>query len=1538
MRNRFSIVAASLLIGGSLLMSGCGSSGGSGGGSGGGSSNTGTTSVSGTTGTGTSGSTGSTSSLFVMDAPSKTDGTYGTAKLVVDSNGNNLLDSTDTHYSVAVNSDGSFVFNNVAVDATKEVLAQLTVEKDGFAPVVKTLELKKDTPVSVLAKVDTKHILTQVVKLPTTTATRANTFLEFGITKSSTGIKSFSKLMSLSELQAESNVRLAGTLSTSVIPVAAFDSNVTSVTAQMQAFDSTKKEDIAHFPGEFSGHGKPGMTASATAGNGEVPLESAAFDMIKLSDQNGNDITLQFDQSSKLSSQSDAASCDGMYWTRRVTSAQAKVINNWGDDDNDSSNGFQVPIWSNDNATGTWEYIGEGDWNASQKSFSTCVDKKWEGYLNCDSPISISKPTTICIAATDQNDNPVSGVYVQAQNGNNYNYVYLDNNGTGELGLTDGNLSDNNFTYYGPITGWSDTAIDSNLITDSSTDGCDYDMNLTIDNPYSAQVNVYAEDENNESLSNVYVELYSSNYNEYYYQGAYTNSDGYATFKVKPKVDYIASYKAGTSSIKVDGYTKAPETADSGKYASVVVRDTNVAPQSYIYTYRNNLTTAADSLKFDVYASDANNDPLTLKSITLNGTPLTLGSDYTVEDNYSDDGYLYMSAKLDLNSSTVSAITPQSLAKGKYVLTASVSDGKLSSTSSSSFSVSANHAPQVDAIYLYDNNYNYYFENSAIPVGDYSIDAYAYDVDGDEVTTTAIKVDGNTTSDPIHLTAGDHNITATTSDGTLSTTKIIQIYVGNHAPKITNAGATKYRVDINKGETFKLYAYAQDVDGDDVNVTARDANGTVYAMTRPYGYGTKYVSKSITLTSVPKGNENSFEIIANDGEANSTVATVSVESYAQNQAPVFTKALNSKTVNVNTETTFECSAQDPEGTFVTYSWSLDGQALSETTGSYTTTFTTTGTHTISCTATDADGKTATSSATILVNDPTQSGTLTIHTGLANMKAVLHDSATLKPITETTTDANGDVSFSVTGDRATVSLTQWSGMVMGQKLLMKLVTQDFLPQAQYACENNSSIASECSSADWCTMSKADMIDDWVWDIAASNDDTNTTPPSNQVDTDNNGKVSASELYTAALNNLDKDNSGTITYDEFNGNEKSISTEMFVNVPVREYYIQPSSVMNGYAGQDYYFSACSGTSAFDANLTLHTNTTDTISGSASGSAYGYISGVQPDQNGNVNMPLTVYNPADDGTYSLLVRGKPDSEQNDFFYFVQDKTQADLQAGITLNTSDFQPADKNVTVTTYNTTNESSDFGIDTKYKGLYLSASKNIYVDQNTSREEIYTNNNFTYSLNGWRWLSSQNIWEDQGHRNYYGDGTLKDSYNVADYPMLDAQVTFDKNGSWTLSGNDLAKVNSVTYDLYANGYDSNTSLSYNLHISLNWTVAPTHSPDINITAIVPSDLNQTLQEVLSKTDNQNFSVDTEEVKGLSESQFIDLVAGSASALQISGYDYYPYFDKYGTRYNYTGYNLSSVTAVSASSAQQSMKKHRAKNPFTINFDVSKLFSK
>lgn len=1483
MKTKYSVVRSTLLLCTTVLTVGCSSGGGSGGSDNpvNGTVSTATTVVSGTTGSGTSGGTTS-NGIFQSQKSTTTESGDTSAILRVDKNGDGILDDNDFVYTVPVLTDGSFSFNDVVVDETKPTKAQLTVAKVGFAPVVKTVTLTKDTPLSVFADVSTKPLLTEVVNLPATASDRANTFLKFGITSDENGLSSFSRLLSLSELKAESDVGLGeGTLTEATIPASAFDLSVKSVTANMQAFDSTNADDIAHFPGSFSGHGKSSLTPDTADNEQENTLESAAFDLISLTDQDGNPVELQMAAQSKLTAQG-AASCSGMYWVRRVNSSQAAIIEEWGDDDNDSSNGFQVPIWSNDNATGSWAYVGLGLWDKGESQFSACVDKKWQGYLNCDSQINVGNaPKELCVYAEDQFGDSVDGLTFKAQKGNTYASAYIYN-GKAVIDLAGGTPADWNVSYRGAMTSWSEVGVDSALYVTSTTPGCDFDLNVTVDNPYSAQVYVFARDDKNATVDNAYVTLKSNTYNDYYNKAAYTNAKGYTIFKVKPNVVYTAGYIAGTSLVNVNGSVVAPETADSGKYASVDVQDAAVAPQAYL-NMKTRVTDNTETLDFSISATDRNKDIMNLVSLSVGATKLTQGIDYNITYNSSYAGNLYIRGILDLNTSTLQAVSQSSLSAGTYVFHANVSDGKFTAVASRTLNVATNSAPTINGLYLMsDNSYRYYYENSAIPAGDYHINYYVYDIDGNNVNKDmTIDNTAYTPGDIIHLSVGDHNITITASDGTLTSTKESHIYVGNHAPEIKSAGATSYLIDIKRGDTFKLFAYVQDRENNPLTVVAVDDDNVTHILNKVGSYGSKYQSVDIVLSQVKA--QNKYTIVASDTEDNSTAVIVTVESIKGNQPPVFTKELSDVQVNINTAQTFECEATDPEGTLVTYTWTLNDVNLTESGTILNKTFTTTGPNHIKCTATDADGKFATSNASILVVDPNASGTLTVHARYEGLVVAVHNSVDYKIIEKKLTDANGVAAFNVHGDRTTFSVTAWPGMEIHKVLLMDITRPGMVNDARNACENNNS--TECVNADWCTLMTADSIPNWVWD--SKTDD--SIPAASAVDGNGDGTISQDELYIGALAVLDANGDNKLSYAEINSgdNNRRVDEEIFAYVPVREYYIHLDPFNDEYENEGYYNEgyACNQNNTFNSLVTLNYDSVlgATVASNStrdiyiSGSGYGSAYNTDVDSNNDINVSVYTYYAGKNGKFTYLVQEKEDNAPEYHFYLLNDKTKAEMDANITLDASKFVAADKNVSFIS----EDNANIDLLTSYQGIYFGNSvPRDDEDGNTLTQTkgYFTHTGFIYHITTSLYGSSSSY----KTYNYYGDGSLQDNYDIKDYPFLDVVFTINSDDeSWTLSGNDMSRLSVISADYYANSTskdDNNDTLYNNLKITTNWTVAPSQMPSIALEDIVPSEAFADANATISGDNfSDNLSLDAEEFKDQTETSLLDLVAGSNSSI-------------------------------------------------------------
>ena len=1047
MKLRYSLIVSVLFIGLGLGIVGC--SGGGGGGSSTSTTNGGTTpstapaavtSVSGLTSSAANGGTTTGSSALSSRGVAKT--TEGIATLILDANDNGLFDdSADIKYTAPV-VDGKFSFEDVAVDANASVVrkALLSVAIEGYAPYHQTLDLTQGNAVSVLAKIE-KPVLTEVIDLSSlSTSARESSFVQFGTKKDGSGLQSFSKLVSMSEFRAMADVNLTGdgVQSNSIIPVGAFPSSVKKVTVDMQSFNSSDPDDFAAFPGRLSGHGK--STSRATASE-EVPLESAGFDLLKLTDQDGEHIDLQPVATSKLSALAGREVCGGMLWTRYLYSDEVAIIKNWGDDDNDSSNGYQVPIWSNDNATWSWQYVALAtvqNLNGSRPYFTVCVDKKWQGYLNCDSPLSTSRPQQVCVDVKDQNGKAMSGFSVSARKGGSYDYTYI-RNGQGLLEIKDANKTGWKFSYSNELTGWRTITLDDTVLTvDSTNSDCDYDLNITLENPYTTQLHVKAfaiDDENfTTPLTYAYVYVSNSDAGDYYNKYAHTDENGTATFDVKPNVEYTVTYKAGTAKMTANGVlttTGTPpnvvgkEISDTTREVTLYVKNQNIKPNVYVYVSGYNISDATDTMNFSASASDKNYDSLTFNGLTLSNPgasisakPLVEGVDYTVSYRSSYDGYYYISGKLNLQSSTLKGLgTALAARDSDYVLSAEFTDGVLSEKDSDTFDVSKNTAPRISSLYLTDVNtsYRYYSYSSSIPKGTFTLNAYAYDRDGDSYTLS-YSINGNNEGNgttPVALD-GDYNITVTAIDkNNNSSSKSFTVHTGNHVPEISSFGTTNSFVNPDK--TFKLYAYVYDSDYDSLTVKATAVNGKEYNLTKIYSY--YYKSADINISDVVDANKTAvFSIYAFDGEDNSSSVSVTV---LQNKTPLVD--LNSTATDLNTSTplvldqftdttlNFTCNASDPEGTYLYYNWYIDGSYAYGYLSTFTKTFTSEGNHTITCEVTDRDGASASDDMNVSItrNDPP-----VFDTPLADMSVYQGTTQTLTCLAHDP-EARGSVSYAWT---------------------------------------------------------------------------------------------------------------------------------------------------------------------------------------------------------------------------------------------------------------------------------------------------------------------------------------------------------------------------------------------------------------------------------------------------------------------------------------------------------------------------------------------
>ncbi|MBU1659442.1 hypothetical protein KKG72_10400 [bacterium] len=1477
---------------------------------------TGSSALSGTIAQDTSGDVVTAPSRFSAMSVSDIDAD-ASAQLVVDLSKNKIYgDSGDVKYTSVVGVNGSFEFKDVQVNKSGETKAELTVSKNGFAKVTKVVTLTDGQNVSVVAEAGALPVLTEVVSIDRNTTVPGGSYLKLGIKQTSTGLSSYSRIMSLSELHAEATDPSFGLedVSSSVIPLDTVPPSVTEITADIQAFDPTSEEDSKYFPGEYKGTGVGGSTE-------ERQLVSAAFDLVSLKDQNGDPVVLDNSvlRTSKLLAQADYDNCLQTK-VRYLSSAQVTLIENYGDDDNTTTD-FEVPMWYYNSKLGMWDYLGVAYYtsatdvnNTTGRAFATmCITENWGEYLNLDYDFAIEQPKAVCVTATDQEGNAVTSLGITAKKDTAYETRWLNSEGKATLALTSGSTaSEYAFSYSGAITGWSSVAIDNSLIVKSSTAGCDYDLALSVENPYSTIMQVTAKKIDG-TVGVGYVYVYNNTYGNYFYESQYLDANGMATFKIKPDTAYVVRYATKEANVNANGSVQSPETADSRRSLSVSVQDENKAPVVYTRFNKSEISSVATTAKFSISASDANGDKVTMSSLTLNGVNLVKDTHYSVTERYTGTSYDYVYAVLDLNKTN---------AGSDNNLTATYSDGKSSGSSTAQLKIVPNSAPVINSTYLYSATKGYVYLTGTIDVGTYDIRSYSYDPNGDSTTTT-YTLDGNVSSGVgVALATGSHTIGVSVSDGSLTTAKSYTFWVGNNPPVVSSAGAKSYLVDIGASQTVSLYAFIKDKEDGNIvtSVQAVDQNKTSYPLTYNALKG-MYVSAAFTPSSI---GTYTYDITATDKDgATSAPYKVKVEVIANNQKPIFTTELLSETVNVGTTKDLICVASDPEGTFVTYAWTVNGvvQGTSGTTLSQT--FSTTGQVNISCTATDGDGKIATSSAVYTVVDPTVTGTLTVNTEMPGLTVALHDMTTLEPIAgqEKLTDSNGRATFSVSGDRTTFSVSLTSDTVLSSTIIVKEIRDMLISEAIYACSYSTDVNTTllCASVDLCAISDTQSFPNWIVDLNPPTDENNTVLlTADEIDTSNDGFVDNTELYAAVLLLNDTNSDGQITLSEYDNESKVITTQMLASVPVQEYSI---SMFNQYQEYAQYQESiqCSDLSLKEFNLTitgLDSALSSYVNVSGNGNGYGYNSGTN-----SITAPVNAYSVGADGKYSFLAKLTVDT--NVSFYFIEG-TATELQSGLSVSVSSF---DRGTSV----------DFvaALDTTEGSMYLSGlykELNYYIQgDRVPNDGGYTMNIFeipeaSIAINGTKSASVDGLNLYYSHNNYYGDGTLQTVYTLADYPQLDITVSaVDKNLEF--GGNDLSKVSVLTYSKTAQGD------MFTLNFNIATTVVANSVQDVNLSRVLPQSVVNSVEDLereLSSIYWGESYLDMTEYKDKTEAEIL-------SIFNTSGMDYHVWSilpSRSMHTYFYDYYNYS----VAAASTQESGAKELPKlNPLSIGLDVSRLWN-
>ena len=292
--------------------------------------------------------------------------------------------------------------------------------------------------------------------------------------------------------------------------------------------------------------------------------------------------------------------------------------------------------------------------------------------------------------------------------------------------------------------------------------------------------------------------------------------------------------------------------------------------------------------------------------------------------------------------------------------------------------------------------------SSIQPSGISTITCTATDPDGDALTYSYTTTGGSISGTGSTVTyialgiGGPYTITCTVTDGNGGEDTEVVVITPNSPPQIT--GLTASPSSIEPGSISTITCTATDPDGDALTYSYTTTGGSISGTGSTVTYTAPWAGGTYTITcSVADGN---------DGEDAEVVVITA------NSPPQITGLTASpSSIEPGSISTITCTATDPDGDALTYSYSTTGGSISGTgsTATYTAPWTD-GTHTITCSVTDRNGGEDAEAVVITANSPPQINGLT-----ANPSYI--EPGGSSSITCTATDPYGDAltySYTTTG--------------------------------------------------------------------------------------------------------------------------------------------------------------------------------------------------------------------------------------------------------------------------------------------------------------------------------------------------------------------------------------------------------------------------------------------------------------------------------------------------------------------------------------------
>ncbi|MCG5516628.1 MULTISPECIES: PKD domain-containing protein [unclassified Ectothiorhodospira] len=597
------------------------------------------------------------------------------------------------------------------------------------------------------------------------------------------------------------------------IPEARVGEDTSAVTAAMAYFDPSEAADAEAFPGDFVGTGNFGaeldgvtlnpdaIGSGSASGAQEVPEEyrliSTAFTQLRLSDQDGNNLAVDF------SNDDPAIASEGN--PSVLLRVPPGTYNTITQDHDEDMAGIQVPIYLY--TGGSWKYAGpatlekDRDGTPYDDSVNPVVfdgalyarleiddGNDWISWLNIDWPIVAGDVTTYCAAADinfgeGEAATPFSGTVNITMPDGGRQWTYVNN---GQLRFTtlaavDISLSDWQFSL------WNPRALRTRPLPITPNQGTDCAAStITLENPYTCRLEGQVL-RGDIPVANRSITAQGGRF----WQSTRSDQDGGFGFDVPCGVDMNARTGNVQADFNVNGTTAPDEVSDDGINVEVALEVPNQAPTLNVSAPATGIVD--QTLGLQVTAWDADGDAVTLTCVSNNC------GDFTSQT--AEGGYL---------SRTIQ-FKPDAAGGLDVVLEATDSQGASSGELSRTVQIDpvGNRTPRITRVSrtvdgqtadlrCSGTSFNLScVDNGVREDSDVTYTAYAHDPDGDTLSftwnqdglPTAVSVQSDAL-DIIGAATGEITVDADDTEGGIATATINLTVVGNQPPEILSASAS----------------------------------------------------------------------------------------------------------------------------------------------------------------------------------------------------------------------------------------------------------------------------------------------------------------------------------------------------------------------------------------------------------------------------------------------------------------------------------------------------------------------------------------------------------------------------------------------------------------------------------------------------------------------------------------------------------------------------------------------------------------------------